>query len=188
MKAPATVMVFCFALGLMPSMVQAQSDQATPFLGTWCAQGDPSKRTSIAENGPVLTLTNEVGSTSTGHVIGINAPYIIAPEWNLVRGTLSSDGRQISWSNGTFWARCPSGRRPMDLQGTWYFGGDRSKPCRIEQHGTSLFLRNESGQTATGSITGRGTISTIWSRTTITGTIGGNRSKILWSNGTYWSR
>jgi len=52
-------------------------------------------------------------------------------------GTLSSDGRQINWSNGTYWTRRDNGgrggggdwqRRP-NLQGTWYRDGNRSYAC-----------------------------------------------------------
>jgi hypothetical protein len=67
-------------------------------------------------------------------------------------------------------------------------GGDRSKPCYIDQSGTSLSLRNEVGQTATGSFVSRRTISTVWSGTTITGKISRDSTQILWSNGTYWTR
>lgn len=171
----------------MPPDAHAQANQNASFLGTWCAQGDPSKRASISANGPFLTLTNEVGSTSTGSVLGVNGSQIIADQWQFVRGTLSGDGNSISWTNGTFWTRC-SGHRRVNLGGTWYFGGDRSKPCRIVQHGGSLFLRNETGDTATGSFTSKYNISTVWSGNTITGTVSRDRNRILWSNGTYWTR
>jgi hypothetical protein len=177
----------CLLIGLTHTSISAQPNQGTAFLGTWCAQGDPAKRTSIAANGPFLTLTNELGSTSTGTVTGMNGQEIVAPQWEFVRGTLSSDGKSISWSNGTFWSRCPS-RRPIDLQGTWYMGGDQSKPCRIDQRGTTLSLKNESGQTASGAFTGKYSISTSWDGAVITGTISNNRNQILWSNGTYWTR
>jgi hypothetical protein len=162
-------------------------NQTSAFVGKWCAQGDRDKRASIVANGPFLTLTNEQGSTSSGHILGLNGTQIIADQWGLVRGTLSGDGRTIAWTNGTFWARC-SRHHHTDLQGRWFFGGDRSKPCHIDQHDTSLSLVNESGQTATGTFTGKYAISTVWSGTTITGTVTRDRKRILWSNGTYWTR
>lgn len=177
-------LLIAFVLSLVPHPVRAQPDRIGPFLGTWCAQGDPAKRTSISANGPFLTLTNEQGSTSSGHIAA--GGEIIAPQWSLVRGTLSSGGSRISWSNGTFWERCNSNHSPLSLQGTWYMGGNRSKPCYIDQRGGSLSLRNESGQVASGSFTGTHTITTTWFGTTITGTI--SRDRISWSNGTYWTR
>ena len=156
---------------LTPSPLRAASHSASGFLGAWCAQGDPAKGTSISSNGPLLTLTNEVGSTSSGQTIGLSGREIVVPQWHLVRGTLSADDQTISWSNGT-----------------WFFAGDRSKRCHIDQHGEKLSLRNESGQSATGFFTGTHTISTVWMGTRITGTVAHNQNHILWSNGTYWSR
>jgi hypothetical protein len=83
------------------------SPQSAAFTGAWCAQGDPSKHASIADNGGFLTLTNETGDTSPGQYQGKTS--IVAPGWQFVTGTLSPDGSQINWSNGTFWARCNSG-------------------------------------------------------------------------------
>jgi hypothetical protein len=180
----AFMLFLCSAFFYMPVPVAAQSNAGGAFLGTWCAQGDPAKRTSITTNGVYLTLTNELGSTSIGRATGTQ---IEADEWQFVRGTLSSNGKRIDWTNGTYWTRCSS-HRHSDLRGTWYFGGDRSKPCRIDQHDGSLSLRNESGQTATGSFTSKDTISTVWAGVTITGTISRDRTRILWSNGTYWMR
>jgi hypothetical protein len=186
-KMIASLIVLGSLVFFVPSPVEAQSHSASGFLGAWCAQGDPAKRTSITSNEPFLTLTNEVGSTSSGHTIGLSGREIIAPAWQLVRGTLSADDQTISWSNGTFWRRCHS-RRQVDVEGTWFFGGDRSKPCHIDQHGEKLTLRNESGQSATGTFTGTHTISTVWMGTHITGTVSHNQKHILWSNGTYWTR
>jgi hypothetical protein len=177
-----------FGIALSSSPVHAQTGQSSAFLGTWCAQGDPAKRTSITASGPFFTLTNEVGSTSSGHITDISGRQIVALQWDFVRGNLSPDGTSISWSNGTYWARCPTHHRPVDLRGTWYMGGDPSKPCRIDQNGNSLSLQNESGQSASGSFTGRYSISTNWGGTVITGTISDDRKRISWSNGTYWTR
>src|SRR5208282_171750 len=78
----------------------------TGFLGQWCAQGDPTKRCSISANGPFFSMTNEQGSTSSGHIQGMNSNVLVAEQWQFVQGTLSGDGTQINWSNGTYWARC----------------------------------------------------------------------------------
>jgi hypothetical protein len=184
-RSIALSLLTSLVLTLAPPAAPAQSDPVAPFLGTWCAQGDPAKQASIVSNGVYVTLTNESGSTSIGRATA--GRQIVADEWNFVSGTLSSDGKTISWTNGTFWTRCHSHQR-VDLQGRWYMGGDRSKPCYIDQSGTSLSLRNEVGQTATGSFVSRRTISTVWAGTTITGKISRDSTQILWSNGTYWTR
>ena len=100
--------------------------QSAAFTGAWCAQGDPTKHASISDNGAFLSLTNENGDTSTGQYQGQTG--IVAPGWQFVSGTLSPDGSQINWSNGTFWARCNSGggggNNRLNLTGTWYHQGE----------------------------------------------------------------
>ena len=78
------------------------------FLGAWCGQGDPAIHASITDSGTYLTLTNENGDTSTGRTQGKNS--VVAPGWQNVIGTLTPDGSQIDWSNGTFWERCDAVR------------------------------------------------------------------------------
>ena len=172
---------------------QRRSNQqgSVGFLGVWCAQGDPSKQASISSNGPMLNLTNESGSTSIGNMEGNN--QISAPEWQFVTGTLSGDGRRINWSNGTFWARCPSGGggggyRTPNLNGNWYPNGNRSLQCSIQQRRGNLTLQNEVGDRATGSFNGKWGVTTNWQGTRITGTISKDGTRIDWSNGTYWIR
>jgi hypothetical protein len=163
--------------------------QASGFLGAWCAQGDPSRRASISANGPMLTLTNENGDTSPGQYQGQNS--ISAPGWQFVTGTLTPDGGQINWSNGTFWSRCGGGgggRGRNNLTGTWYAQGDRSKSCSIQQRGRSLQLTNEQGDNAGGHMNGKRTLSTNWNGNTIGGTVSPNGNRINWDNGTYWIR
>src|ERR1700729_2415784 len=104
--------------------------QNAGFIGGWCAQGDPTKQTSISYNGAFYNLTNETGDTSIGNLQGNN--QIQAPGWQFVTGTLSRSGQQIQWSNGTFWARCPTGgggHGNVDLNGNWYPNGNRSMQC-----------------------------------------------------------
>jgi hypothetical protein len=57
-------------------------------------------------NGLFLTFTNESGSTSSAHYIGVDQNVVSADQWGFVQGTLSQDGTRINWSNGTYWARC----------------------------------------------------------------------------------
>ena len=162
--------------------------QNASFIGTWCAQGDPTKHTSVSFNGAFYNLTNENGDTSTGNLQGQN--QIQAPGWQFVTGTLTQNGRQIQWSNGTFWARCPSpgGRGKFNLNGNWYPNGNRSLQCSIQQHRGNLTLQNETGQRATGSLSSNRRISTNWQGTKITGTLTSDGNRINWSNGTYWIR
>lgn len=166
------------------------------FLGQWCAQGDPGKRCSISANGPFFTLTNEQGSTSTGNLQGMNSNTITASQWQFVQGTLSPDGKQINWSNGTFWARCDSGggggggggwHKP-NLQGTWYRDGNRSYACSINQRGNNLTFTNEQGVTAHGKFLGNKNVTANWNGQTINGTLVKNGGRINWDNGTMWSR
>jgi hypothetical protein len=172
----------------MPSRSQTNGSQGAGFMGAWCAQGDPTKQASISNNGAFLNLTNENGDTSVGNLQGAN--QVVAPGWQFVTGTLSRDGRQINWSNGTFWARCRNsgggGRR--NLNGNWYPNGNRSLSCSIQQHRGSLTLQNETGQRATGSFNGRNRVSTNWSGTRISGMLSSDGNRIDWDNGTYWIR
>jgi hypothetical protein len=166
------------------------NQQATAFTGAWCVQGDPTKHASISNNGAFLTLTNESGSTSPGQLQGQNG--IVAPGWQFVNGTLSPDGSQINWSNGTFWARCNTGggggHNRLNLTGTWYAQGDRSQSCSIRQRGKTLQLSNQSGDNASGQIDGGRHLTTNWNGNTIGGTVAANGNRINWDNGTYWTR
>jgi hypothetical protein len=198
-----TVTFFRYTLGLLLSVAFSltlsvrsavaqfpPSPQSAAFTGAWCAQGDPSKHASIADNGGFLTLTNETGDTSPGQYQGKTG--IVAPGWQFVTGTLSPDGSQINWSNGTFWARCNSGGggggHRLNLTGTWYAQGNRSQSCSIQQRGNNLRLSNESGGNASGQMNGKRTLTTNWNGTTIGGTVSDNGNRINWDNGTYWIR
>ncbi len=192
-----TAAVFAIAacnIAFSPKHAQAQfpsGQQASAFTGGWCAQGDPTKQASISSNGAFLTLTNENGDTSTGQLQGSNS--IVAPGWQFVTGTLSPDGSQINWSNGTFWARCNSGgggggHARINLNGTWYAQGNRSQSCTIHQRGNQLQLTNEQGDTASGQLIRKRQLTTQWNGATIGGTVVPNGNRINWNNGTYWTR
>lgn len=192
LAAVACVFAVCPRV-VLASPLQVDGSQGSGFLGAWCAQGDPRKNASITGNGVFLQLTNENGDTSVGNLTGPNR--ISAPQWQFVTGTLSNDGSQINWSNGTFWARCNGGgnggggwHRPVRLTGTWFAMGQRNRSCNIQQHHRSLTLQNESGQSANGNFTGRDQIVTNWSGTIIRGSISRNGNRIDWDNGTYWIR
>jgi hypothetical protein len=175
-----------------PQQSQGQSNNGARggmgFVGAWCAQGDPTKQTSISYNGAFFNLTNESGDTSIGNLQGNS--QIQAPGWQFVSGTLSRNGTQINWSNGTFWARCPTpgyGHR-VSLNGNWYPNGNRSLQCSIQDRRGSLMLQNESGQRASGSFNGKFSITTNWQGAVIHGTLSRDGNRINWDNGTYWIR
>jgi hypothetical protein len=181
-------------LSASPAPLQMNGPQGgSGFFGAWCAQGDPNKQASISGNGAFLNLTNENGDTSIGNLQGNN--QIQAPGWQFVTGTLSGDGSQINWSNGTYWARCDNdnggggggGRRRPNLTGTWYANGDRSRSCSISQRRGNLSLHNELGQSATGNFNGR-QLTTNWAGSAISGSIAQGGNRINWDNGTYWIR
>lgn len=87
---------------------------------------------------------------------------------------------------GTFGA-ISAGTLP-DISGTWYSGGDHSKRCYIEQSGTSVTLRNEDGQRATGRFVDPSTLETNWGYARVRGAISTDLQTIRWSNSTFWTR
>ena len=164
--------------------------QGARIAGEWCAQGDKNKRCSISNNGAFLNFTNEQGSTSIGHFTNMQQTEFSADEWQFVRGTLSSDGLRIDWTNGTYWMRCSGGgggRRP-NLDGTWYRDGNHSLRCTIRQKKGNLTLKNEVGQTANGTFDSSSRITTYWSSQRIDGNISSDGNHIDWDNGTTWTR
>jgi hypothetical protein len=187
----ASVFVILIQSQIAAAVPVPQGNQGGGFLGQWCAQGDPSKQTSITGNGVFLTLTNENGDSSPGNMQGGNV--IVAPGWQFVQGTLTPDGSQINWSNGTFWARCNNGgggggwRRPK-IEGTWYRSGNRSQRCYIRRRGDTYSITNEANASATGSWDSRRQLTTNWSGTIINGIVTSGGNRINWDNGTFWTR
>jgi hypothetical protein len=175
------------------SAPQMPGQPPSRFLGAWCAQGDPAKQCSVSMNGLFLTFTNESGSTSSAHYIGVDQNVVSADQWGFVQGTLSQDGTRINWSNGTYWARCSGGgggggRNYPNVDGTWYRGGDHSKSCYIRQKKRNLSLTNEQGDSGTGNTDGRWHLTTNWAGTTVHGTISRDGNTIYWDNSTTWTR
>jgi hypothetical protein len=184
------VLAVILAFGVKEAAAQfPPNPRSAAFTGGWCVQGDSTKQASISDNGAFLSLTNENGDTSTGQYQGQNA--IVAPGWQFVTGTLSRDGSQINWSNGTFWARCNTGgggHQRLNLTGTWYAQGNRAQSCSIRQRGSSLQLSNESGDHASGQISGKRQLTTTWDGNSIVGTVTPDGNRINWDNGTFWTR
>jgi hypothetical protein len=72
--------------------------------GTWYRDGKHSLRCSIRQKKGNLTLKNESGQKATGSFEG---PRRIMTDWSgdQLGGTISADGKTISWDNGTLWSR-----------------------------------------------------------------------------------
>jgi hypothetical protein len=78
-----------------------------------------------------------------------------------------------------------------DVSGTWYMNGDRNKPCEIDQYppGRRAEFTNENGSTAWGSVRGDRVWIPEWTdgfSQGLEGRLRGNR--IVWPNGSFWSR
>ena len=71
--------------------------QRQDISGRWYHDGKP---TSISVSGQTVTITNEVGQSSSGSMSG-NAIVISGG----IRGHVGPRGQRISWSNGTDWTR-----------------------------------------------------------------------------------
>jgi hypothetical protein len=67
--------------------------------GRWYRDGKPTS-VNVSPGGSV-TITDENGQTTSGHMLG-TGEFVMS---SLIRGSVSPDGRRISWSNGTTWTR-----------------------------------------------------------------------------------
>jgi poly(beta-D-mannuronate) lyase len=126
-------------LPIPPRSATLPGPEPKSFVGTWCGQANFLDPATITDNVAFLTLkVNEVNAS-----IGLNRDErtIFAPGWEFNTGTLSTDGKRIAWSNGTYWTRCniPKARAHprLKLAGTWYADGLRSEVCSIRQHGSA---------------------------------------------------
>src|SRR5688500_18515067 len=76
--------------------------------------------------------------------------------------------------------------RTRPIHGSWTFSG---QPCAIFQQGTILLIVNETGELATGRITGPDTFKIIsgvhWDRS-LTAQIVDRGERIKWSDGVHW--
>jgi hypothetical protein len=173
----------------------------TPDLnGTWYLNGDENSPCRITQRGPGnrALFINENGDRARGTVRG---DRIWVPDWDNGRGGSGLAGRvrgnRIDWANGSTWTR---GRRDNDfgrnrvpnLSGTWYLNGDGDSPCRIIQRRGSdraQFI-NENGDRAGGTVRGDRVWIPDWDDgmggNGLRGRVRGDR--IVWPNGTYWSR
>ena len=72
--------------------------------GTWYRDGNHSLGCSISQRGSNLTFTNEQGQTAQGKFLGNKN---VTANWGgtTINGTLTKNGGQINWDNGTMWSR-----------------------------------------------------------------------------------
>lgn len=155
------------------------------FLGDWCAEGHTDLHGTIADGGDYLTLNNGQGATSTGEPHG---PFLlVAPLWDSVGGALTPDRSQIDWSNGTYWARCPSTplHQSLNLNGTW-IGSYGS--CSIRQKGDRLQLSGAKDCLATGRVDEKGQLTLEFYGFEFNGSVTADRKHINWQDGSYWTR
>jgi hypothetical protein len=76
----------------------SDSGQGQGLSGRWYHDGKPTS-VSMSPGGSV-TITNEQGQTSSGHIMGGDIVIFSGPT-----GRVSHNGQRISWSNGTEWTR-----------------------------------------------------------------------------------
>jgi hypothetical protein len=74
------------------------SDSGQGLSGRWYHDGKPTN-ISVSSGGQSVTITNEVGQSSSGSITGNDITI------GGLRGHVSHNGRRISWSNGTEWTR-----------------------------------------------------------------------------------
>jgi hypothetical protein len=180
MKNTTLLMCFIVALAIFASPVVVAQD----ISGRWFHDG---KATSISvSSGGSVTITNEHGQKSGGHLTGNN----LVMHWLGIRGVVTDGGRRISWSNGTTWTREPPGpgsdsgqgvRR--DLNGRWFHDG-RPTNISVSSDGRTVTITNEHGQSSSGSISGN----KIMLSSGMTGDVSQGGRRISWNNGTEWRR
>ena len=155
------------------------------FLGDWCAEGRTDLHGTISDGGDFLTLNNGLGSTSTGELHG---PFLlVALVWDSVSGALTPDRSQIDWSNGTYWARCPSTpmHQSVNLEGKWIAQGGS---CSIQQQGDRLQLGDTKDCQASGRVDKEGHLTLDFSGIKFEGFVTADGNHINWQDGSYWTR
>jgi hypothetical protein len=83
-----------------------------------------------------------------------------------------------SWGN--------SRNAPQQLEGTWYFNGERSRRTEINASRRGLVARNENGQTTRLEISRSGDVYARDWQGGLRGDV--RRDRIVWENGTTWTR
>jgi hypothetical protein len=173
--------------------------EATALSGAWTAH-IPARNWShsgyqIIQNGQDLTYMIYSGERHTGRVQGNGTISYVQAN---VTGKVSSNGKQIDWSNGTYWTKdsqpeaMPKESQPgaIPLSGTW----TAFIPAKNWSHGGYQIIQNGqdltylifSGERHTGRVLSDGTISYV--QANVTGKVSNSGKRIDWSNGTYWTK
>jgi hypothetical protein len=177
MKNTTLMMCLIAALAIFASPVVVAQD----ISGRWFHDGKP---TSISVSGFNVTITNEQGQSSSGHLTGKD---LVMP-WLGIRGVVSDRGRRISWSNGTTWTRERGGSDSgqgigRDLNGRWFHDG-KPTSISVSSDGRNVTITNEQGQSSRGLMTDN----KIVLSSGITGDVVHGGRRISWNNGTEWRR
>ena len=152
--------------------------------GRWSHNGAPT-RILVAPDGRSITIINEFNQRNDGYATS-NRDLIIRSL--RITGRVSRDGRRISWSNGTEWTRernIPGPAPGVNLSGRWFRNG-RPTSIQVTRDGRNFTITNEWGLRSTGSINRSGELRVPSWR--VTGRLSNNGQRILWSNGTQWTR
>ena len=158
------------------------------FLGDWCAEGLLDRHGIIADGGDFLTVDNGQGSRSSTSTGELHGPFLlVAPAWDDVSGALTPDHSQIDWTNGTYWARCPSKplALPVNLQGRWMA---QVGSCSIEQQGDRLQLGDTNDCQASGRVDEKGHLTLEFHGIPFEGSVTADGNHINWMDGSYWTR
>jgi len=103
-----TVAAICASLAIAFGVVtEVRAGTLPDISGRWYANGNPGASCRISQSGTSVSLTNERGVTATGSFVN---PSTLSTDWGFmnggrITGTISSDLRHITWSNGTYWSR-----------------------------------------------------------------------------------
>ena len=143
--------------------------------------------------GGKVTVIDENGRRTYGDVVS-SREFVITSMASLEkpRGTMSPDGKRISWSNGGTWTRDPHQRgldggsnvgQGQGVSGRWYHDG---KPTSVSMSpGGSITITDENGITTSGHMLNN---NEFVMSSLLRGTFSPDRRRISWSNGGTWTR
>jgi hypothetical protein len=170
----------------------SQTGFASALDGRWFHDGKPTS-IKVDPDGRKLTVIDENGFRTYGNMEG-SREFVITSMASLdrLRGTMTPDGKRISWSNGGTWTRDPTqggshfghgAGQHHGISGRWYHDG---RPTSIsESPGGSVTITDENGRTTSGHMMGNGE---FMMSSLIRGTVSSDGKRISWSNGTEWRR
>lgn len=158
------------------------SGSAAGLDGQWYHDGKPT-RILVAPDNRSITIINEFGQKNDGYAA--TKRDLVIPSLG-ISGQVNTNGRRITWTNGTEWRRESSiPDRTVNISGRWFRDGQPTS-IDVAADGRNFTIVQEWGLRATGRITGNGElIVPAWK---VTGRVKQNGQRINWSNGTEWTR